>query len=312
MINLFNFFNHLEIFPNCSLVGRSPACHTNPLALGDLRGRNGLWEGNGHTPVLDQIPHPRSPQHSRVASASSACPQGEDVLQDRCQLVPMCPPPSWSISQTKKIHLGLQLLRDRKQLKNCPWPLSSAKRAVQLQLLPHAVLQMCNKSHSWHRTRGQGHLGCGEETGQGPQRGTQAQFVPTLTRWAIGSSSVEPGKGMLGPFPAQGTASCPAEQGSVGAAASAESEEPLSPRLLQALLCELSSTELQLTSCPCSTNIRAQGTAAILPASPTPPASQKHPCPAALDSAAHFTVVMGGVDRSQNIDKNRGISLQKQ
>lgn len=55
----------------------------------------------------------------------------------------------------------------------------------------------------------------------------------------------------------------------------------------------------------------AQVTDAILPTSPTPSASQNHPCPSALVSAAHLTVVMAGVDRSQNIDKNRDISLQK-
>lgn len=37
----------------------------------------------------------------------------------------------------------------------------------------------------------------------------------------------------------------------------------------------------------------------------------KPPLPCCFVSAAHLTVVMGGVDRSQNMDKNRGISLQK-
>jgi len=41
----------------------------------------------------------------------------------------------------KKMHLGQQLLLDRKQLKNFTWPITFADKVVELHLPPLALLQ---------------------------------------------------------------------------------------------------------------------------------------------------------------------------
>lgn len=42
----------------------------------------------------------------------------------------------------KKVCLGQQLLMDRKQLKNCTWPIAFAEKVVEPRLPPLALLQM--------------------------------------------------------------------------------------------------------------------------------------------------------------------------
>lgn len=161
IINLFKLFNHLKVFPNCCyLVGRGPAYHTNPLAWGNLRGRNGLWEASwphctarpdptSQLPTAFpgwDLPHQPAPRRTGSTGQVSACAHVSSST-------------TVHLTKTEKIHLGLQLLRDRKQLKNCTWPLSSAKRVLELHLLPRVFPQMRSESRSWHGTHGQGAFG---------------------------------------------------------------------------------------------------------------------------------------------------------